>query len=226
MKLKYYLRGLGIGIVVTAIVMSVMNNNGKSMSDEEIKSRAAELGMVEENTLLVETKKASQNAADVAEAKYLAKEVLEKKKEPVISVSEDTSSTSSSTKPAIPEKDDTVSLPSIGTKADEKEDGQAKKSSTSSSVKPSGTKSSSTKSSSSSAKPAEAVETVNITISSGQSSMSIAQACEAAGLVESAFEFDRFLSANGYDRKLATGNHVIPQNATADEIGKLLTQKQ
>ena len=47
MKLKYYLRGLGIGIVVTAIVMgfSAGGKNGKNISDDEIRSRAKELGM-------------------------------------------------------------------------------------------------------------------------------------------------------------------------------------
>ncbi|MGN0350453.1 MAG: hypothetical protein ACI4ES_02295 [Roseburia sp.] len=50
MKLKYYLRGLGIGIIVTTIVLTVSNmTGGKSLSDEEIIERAEELGMVMEN---------------------------------------------------------------------------------------------------------------------------------------------------------------------------------
>ena len=50
MKLKYYLRGLGIGIVVTAIIMSI-TNKPEEMTDAEIKMRALELGMVEESVL-------------------------------------------------------------------------------------------------------------------------------------------------------------------------------
>ena len=45
MKLKYYIRGLGIGIIITTIVLSI----GKWMdkpSDKEIIARARELGMV------------------------------------------------------------------------------------------------------------------------------------------------------------------------------------
>ncbi len=46
MKLKYYLRGLGIGIIVTAIVMTIANaGRGKSLTDEEIMERAEQLGM-------------------------------------------------------------------------------------------------------------------------------------------------------------------------------------
>lgn len=51
MKLKYYLRGLGIGIVVTAIIMTVALGNKQPMTDEEVIARAKELGMIE-NTLL------------------------------------------------------------------------------------------------------------------------------------------------------------------------------
>ncbi|MDO4303099.1 MAG: hypothetical protein Q4D94_04235 [Bacillota bacterium] len=53
MNLKYYLRGLGIGIVVTALIMSIAAGGKKeTLSDEEIKARAKALGMTEESTLL------------------------------------------------------------------------------------------------------------------------------------------------------------------------------
>lgn len=46
MKLKYYLRGLGVGIVVTAVILTIANHLGNKMSDEDIMKRAAKLGMV------------------------------------------------------------------------------------------------------------------------------------------------------------------------------------
>jgi len=53
MNLKYYLRGLGIGIIVTAVIMSIAGKDSKeSLSDAEIRARAAQLGMVEESGLL------------------------------------------------------------------------------------------------------------------------------------------------------------------------------
>ena len=49
MKLRYYMRGLGIGVLVTAILMSVtLNGKTEKLSDEEIIARAEELGMVME----------------------------------------------------------------------------------------------------------------------------------------------------------------------------------
>ena len=50
MKLKYYLRGLGIGIAVTAIIMSFIRQPEK-LTDAQIKLRAHELGMVEKSVL-------------------------------------------------------------------------------------------------------------------------------------------------------------------------------
>lgn len=47
MKLKYYLRGMGIGIIVTTIILAIsFSRREVEISDEEIMARAAALGMV------------------------------------------------------------------------------------------------------------------------------------------------------------------------------------
>lgn len=47
MKLKYYLRGLGIGIIVTTIILMISFSGRKEeISDEEVIARATQLGMV------------------------------------------------------------------------------------------------------------------------------------------------------------------------------------
>ena len=53
MKLKYYLRGLGIGILVTTIILTIANHVGNKISDAEVIKRAEALGMVmsEDETL-------------------------------------------------------------------------------------------------------------------------------------------------------------------------------
>lgn len=52
MKLKYYLRGLGIGILLTTLVLSMSYGTKKNteLSDEEIIERAKELGMTVKNS--------------------------------------------------------------------------------------------------------------------------------------------------------------------------------
>ena len=39
-----YLRGLGIGIIVTALIMGLTSGKKQSMTDDEIKAKAAALG--------------------------------------------------------------------------------------------------------------------------------------------------------------------------------------
>ena len=51
MKLKYYLRGMGIGIILTAIVMGFALGGRKgAISDAEVIERAKALGMVDPNS--------------------------------------------------------------------------------------------------------------------------------------------------------------------------------
>lgn len=56
MKLKYYLRGLGIGMIVTALILGISFSNRQDqtsqiMTDDQIRERAAELGMVDSSEL-------------------------------------------------------------------------------------------------------------------------------------------------------------------------------
>ncbi len=51
MRLKYQMRGLGVGIIVTALLMGVATGKGIPLSDAEIKAKALELGMVESDSI-------------------------------------------------------------------------------------------------------------------------------------------------------------------------------
>ena len=63
---------------------------------------------------------------------------------------------------------------------------------------------------------------VTITIQSGQYSESVSAACEQAGLVKSATEFNKYLCDNGYSNKLRVGDHEIAMGASYEEIAKAL----
>ncbi len=74
MKLKYYLRGIGVGIIFSTIIMLIVGNSAK-MSDAEIIKEAEKLGMVltessEENFIddLLEDDKNKPNDATTTEA--------------------------------------------------------------------------------------------------------------------------------------------------------------
>ena len=65
MKLRYYMRGLGIGILVTAILMGVsLEGKTEKLTDAEIIERAEALGMEQkyESTVLADT--VSENEAE------------------------------------------------------------------------------------------------------------------------------------------------------------------
>ncbi|MCR5651928.1 MAG: endolytic transglycosylase MltG [Lachnospiraceae bacterium] len=70
MRLKHYLRGLGLGIIVSTLIVSAgKNGRAAELSNEEIKTRARELGMVEEDEMLLsEAKSLAEKAAKADDA--------------------------------------------------------------------------------------------------------------------------------------------------------------
>ena len=88
MKLKYYLRGLGLGVLLTSIIMGVaLSGKNKSMSDEEVIRRAKQLGMVEAENTLSEYSGAQKNAEEEDDGTTSNQAVLEDGKEETLPVS-------------------------------------------------------------------------------------------------------------------------------------------
>lgn len=298
------MRGIGIGIIVTAIIFLAAGLGDSSMSDEEIKAKAKELGM-SETTFVSDIAKADQNG-DKVEPEIEAiptKEVLEVTRNvtPAV-VTDDT--TPGVTKEATPEvsKDVTTNVtkevtpnvtkevtPTVTTKVevtptkatDEKQTGKydaskddndvpdskaeelLQKVNNSEKLKPVKeptkaveptkeptkaveptktveptkvvTKPEPTKEVKPTAEPTKAPEptkpvvtggddkTVIIVVNSGDGSGTVARKLYEAGIVANANEYDQYLMANGYDRTISVGNHVISVTASKEEIAKNLT---
>ena len=51
MKLKWYLRGIGIGVIVTALILHFALNGKNGLTDDEVRARARELGMMDNAVL-------------------------------------------------------------------------------------------------------------------------------------------------------------------------------
>lgn len=68
MKLKVYLRGLAVGIILTTIILSIANAGNKPLTDTEIRKRALELGMVEGDSVKLSDVAESNNAAESSDA--------------------------------------------------------------------------------------------------------------------------------------------------------------
>ena len=219
MKLKYYLRGLGIGIVVTAVVMSFTGKK-EELTDAEIKFRAAQLGMVEKNVLadiqkekedLTETNKEedivesvpenddtivaenNQDTIEHSEETVTSTENTETE-EPLINIEEESISDTETEPENVTEEPEEESNPD----ADNEQEGEI-------------------------IQEAEKVENyIIIKVERGNGSEIVSRRVFEAGLVNSASDYNKYLVSNGYDRRLRVGNHEIPADATEEEIAKIL----
>ncbi len=298
MKLRYYLRGLGVGIIVTAIIMNIAFSNKQEMSDEEIKARAAELGMIED-TVLAPNQTPTPTAGAAADGQgwtnivtptqtddiavsHAAGQTTEQPAQgeaasgvptPTAAITETPMSSPTATptaKPtavptAIPTPTPTATptaKPTVvptatptptakptaaptatptptakptaaptATPTPTAKPTAAPTSTPTPTAKPTAAPTATptptakpTATPTATPTPTQAVqETVTITINSGEGSGTVSRKAAQAGLVADAADFDRYLCANGYDKKLAVGNHIIPVGASYEEIAKKLT---
>lgn len=200
MKLRYYMRGLGIGIIVTAIIMGIsLGGKKESLTDAEIRDRALKLGMIE-STVLTDT---------VAEPEVEAKPEGQTEKETVADEEKEAEPTSEETKSV---EDDKNPLESIDTTDDpiveETPEAESLPEQEESLVKDN-----------------QLGDAIQIEVKSGDSSVSVSKRIADAGLVVDANEFDRFLCQNGYDKSICVGSYSIPEGSTEEEIAKIITKR-
>ena len=220
MNLKYYLRGLGIGIVVAAVLMGVATRGNETMTDAEIKERAAQLGMVEQKVLAdignaeagntsgasVETTENSQTgtAADLngtPQTEGTAGLTEEPQAEVTEAPAEAPTEVPTEALTEMPTEAPTETPTEIPTEAPTE-------------VPPSRA---------TDAPQAGVGAMVHLTISSGESSWTVSQNLAELGLVEDASSFDRFLSQGGYDKSIRVGEFEVPMGADYEEIAKIIT---
>lgn len=199
MKLKYYLRGLGIGILITTVILSLAGIGRKNMTDEEVVKRAKELGMVE-STLLSDLP--DQTKAEEVRPTEPETSEQENSAEPEAGPGPETSEPETLEPEVSPELEESASTPETPAAPEETpvspEDGNP---------------------------DTPAGETVTLVIGRGESSTTVSKNLKKAGIVEDAAAFDRFLCNNGYDKKIITGTYEIPYGASEEEIAKIITRK-
>lgn len=207
MNKKYYFRGLGVGIIVMTVIMIFVVNANKKMSDEDIKKRALELGMVESTVLKENSSKEDTNAD--SEKETVSESVKETSEKESLSEGNEVSSEeeSISEENEVSSEEESIS----------EENEEPEKESTSEEEPKTSEKENASESNSETAE-----EMVILTINKGEGSGTAARKAYELGLVEDATEFDKFLMANGYDKKIRVGNHEIPKGASPETIGKII----
>lgn len=217
MERKYYLRGLGIGIAVTAIFMGIMSSGDKGMTDQEIIARAKELGMVE-NTVLSDMGDGAEAQPEQSVEAEGTKQA-EQEKEPVTVNKNDGNAKSSEEISA----DDDMS-PQEAPEQEAEDPGAVKGEDTD--PEDAGNEDPDQEADQSGENVRDMItsaEVRTITVSSGDGSHTVAQKLADAGVVTSADNFDEFLCRNGYDKKLRTGTFSIPADASDEQIARIVT---
>ena len=168
MRLKYYLRGPGIGIIFATIIMMVaFHSHGSNISDDEVVQRAGELGMVwseTESESEIETEAESQTES-------MQNEEQQEASNP---------DTSSNLEEEIPEF--------------ENQDVPAQ----------------------------ENDSVVKITVVQGEVCRTLAEDLVAAGLIEDAEDFRKYMGDHNYANSIHVGEFEIPRGSTYEEIARIL----
>ena len=232
MKLRMYLRGLGLGMIVTALVLSFgVKSENKTMTDAEVRARAKELGMVEESEKLkdavskeaVNGEEAAAEVTDSANEDEPAEEVTEPNE--VKADGTDKSEEPVEVKKPEAAKDD-AGKPEEVTEEPIKESSPEEKVEDDKDAAEIDNKKEEIKEAARDEKKSEddkSKKPYSLKIERGYSSDRVARILEDAGVIDNAAAFDRYLCGNGYDKKISVGSYQIPAGADYSTVAKLIT---
>ena len=248
MKLKSYLRGLGTGIFISAVLMGIaVSGKTNELSDTEIKTRAKALGMVEEGSVLVkpagEPEEVKENSQNKTESEATTKEGTDDKTETVVKPAEKNEVPSENTavketeKPAeenkdthaaaIEEEQEPADEPAVQETGEaEAADGDIRDSKEDLAMGGQSEKKSSNEKVSglqNSSKELGYNEFFTIQIASGSSSETVSRLLKSGGAIDDAGAFDDYLCSNHYDKKIAPGVFKIPVGADYKQIADIIT---
>ena len=211
-KNKYYMRGIGVGIMVCALILIISRINTKAeISDEEIISRARALGMVESGD------QSLTEATGVAGADTDTEPSEEAYVSPVVIDDTEPTKTPQVTDPVVTEEPDNdhdtepVTEPSESPEPSPEPEPEPEPE-----ITPD-------------PQPSEEdpaltdLVYVTLTIYSGNSSDTVARRAEELGLVTNYKEFDSYLVSNGYANRIRVGSFEIPLGASYEYIAKAIT---
>ena len=226
MRLKYFLRGLGIGIVVTTIILAISHNAGRRMSDSEVIERAKELGMAYTTAA---QENSTESAADTTEPETDTTEpVTTGQESPMDTEAGSTAETESSeasttvqeTTTGIRETttqqetttQETTTQETTATRA-------AQESTTETTHEASATEAETTQAENESTETeASTVITYTLTIASGMSSNTVCDILKKNGIIADSGDFDRFLVSNGYADRIRVGSFEVNSGMSYDEL--------
>lgn len=217
MKVKYYMRGMGIGIVLATLIIAISNPKEK-LTDREIITRAQSLGMVmgEDNNKNLE--EVLQNINPTKSPSDLsATPVPGPTDQPDVSVTQGASPTSAPTAsptqaptaaPTIAPTQASTPVPTIEPMP---------------TIKP--TQVPIPTQIPASGNSSDTGKNITFTVEKGMSSGKVAAMLVQVGLIDNADDFNRFIEAEGKASIIRVGIYSLPKDSSYDDIIKAITTK-
>lgn len=209
MRLKYFLRGVGIGIIVTTIILTITHASDRKMSDSEVIDRAIELGMsfsASHSKQQGETEESSPNESST-EQEISGDEVTDGPQYESKSESEtETETESQSISETVTESTDG------GEALPEKESETITETTTQAITEIA-------------AESTIELITCTISITKGMSSRTVCDMLKQNGIIDDAADFDRYLIKTGYDDKIRVGEVEVNSGMTYEELTAALYKK-
>ena len=219
MKLRYYLRGMGTGIIIASLIFLISSVFQTPMTDAAIKKRA-ENGMVEKTngTTISESEKELSKTKDKTKSKEKTTMDDKKSQSKTSSENRNTEENNKSEENATGEdsKNSDVTTNQKSNKADDstEEEGSGEKTSVISKNPDN-----------SNYKNNQNSTGIPFSVTSGDTSQSVGKRLYQRGLVDDAGKFSSYMESHNIDEKIMQGNYDIPKNATYSQISDIITGK-
>lgn len=213
MKFKYFLRGLGVGIIFTSLIClaAYQNTVSNKMTDAQVIKRAKQLGMVEQEDKvgdLLKDKNDSEKGKNETQAITQEKAGSSTQKiTSEIDTTEKESTRKETTEKETAEKETTEKNSTPKTTEEEKK-----------------TEADATEQTDSN--KTNEKETVELVVERGTTSYPVCQKLEALGMIKNAEEFDNFLIENGYANRLRVGTHKLKKGMDYRAIAEAISDPQ
>ena len=215
MKLRYQMRGLGIGIIVTALLMGVVKGEKLPLSDAEIKAKALELGMVESDSMKLSDIPGGQSSDDSGTAPNPGGESDGREGAGSGSEPDANSGEEGSGAPEGEGDSDT------GGDSGDEEEGSAPHDSQED-AEGNGQDAGGTRGSARLGGTGAEGERVTVVIEEGVTSYSVCELLEELGLIEDADSLDYYICSNSYSRSIQEGVYEIPRGTSDEEIVRII----
>lgn len=200
MKLKSYLRGLGLGIIVTTIILVIaFKARGREMTDIEIISRAQQLGMVETSLFDSSDKEEMGTAGQQIQTESSGEGMTEPESTNEPETPSETASVES--EPSTQEETTTVKETESVTEETTTEQITTQETTTAS-------------------------EIVTILFENITSADKASKLLLEAGIIQNVEEFNQYLSDNGYARRIGEGTFEFRRGMSFEEIAKIITRQK